>query len=284
LTGFQTHTLTPDEIGDIVQAFAKAAGRGKTAGFDAILIHGGHGYLIHEFLSPRTNRRTDEYGGNVEKRARFPAEIIREIRKEVGPDFPIMIRMNGDDFLEGGIRIEEAIQHAQIFEEAGSNALDVSSGPFETHQWQFPLHCTGTLVLRRGKKSQDSGDCLALTLFMVSVFQKARYFIEMGRALMATSLQQGQEEDWMRSGTVSSVTARKRTSSYQPVLSILPRDGNGIQSRAALPRRRSWYRRGGRLEAACTPAERGHELPYEKGDQLGRPMENWPTTGLKPIG
>ncbi|MGA2108235.1 MAG: NADH:flavin oxidoreductase, partial [Syntrophorhabdales bacterium] len=137
-TGFLTHTVEVEEIERIVEAFGQAAVRGREANFDAVWIHGGHGYLIHQFLSPRTNHRTDQYGGSRENRARFVVELIRRVRKAVGPDFPLYIRMNGDDHLEGGITVEDAQEYAKMFVAAGVDALDISCGPFETHQWQFP--------------------------------------------------------------------------------------------------------------------------------------------------
>ena len=137
-TGQMTHALEVDEIGRIIDAFAAAAIRGREANFDAVWIHGAHGYLIHQFLSPRTNHRTDQYGGSRENRARFAVELIQGVRKAVGPDFPIYIRMNGDDHLEGGITIEDSQEFAKLFVAAGVDALDISCGPFETHQWQFP--------------------------------------------------------------------------------------------------------------------------------------------------
>jgi len=110
-----THTVEVEEIEKIIEAFGQAAGRGKAADFDAVWIHGGHGYLIHQFLSPRTNKRTDQYGGSLENRARFVCQIVQRVRKEVGPDFPIYLRMNGDDRIAGGIDLEMAKQYAQIF-------------------------------------------------------------------------------------------------------------------------------------------------------------------------
>src|SRR3972149_1885770 len=95
LTGFETHSLTIDEIEGIIEAFGQAARRGRAAGFDAVRIQGCHGYLIHQFLSPRTNQRTDEYGGSIENRCRFACEVTRRVREEVGPDYPIIFRMNG---------------------------------------------------------------------------------------------------------------------------------------------------------------------------------------------
>ena len=147
-TGFMTHTMDKDDIAGLTEEFGQGAQRGKAANFDAVMIHAGHGYLIHEFLSARTNKRTDEYGGSLENRCRFAVELIKSVRKAVGPDFPIIFRMNGDDHMEGGITPEEAVLQAQVFEEAGVDALDISCGPFETHQWQFPnkYMLYGTLV------------------------------------------------------------------------------------------------------------------------------------------
>ncbi|HEX2967258.1 MAG TPA: NADH:flavin oxidoreductase, partial [Syntrophorhabdaceae bacterium] len=137
-TGFITHTVDTEEIQTIIEAFGAAAARGREANFDAVWIHGAHGYLIHQFLSPRTNHRTDQYGGSRENRARFAVELIKRVRKAVGPDYPVYIRMNGDDHLEGGVTVEDAQEYAKMFVDAGVDALDISCGPFETHQWQFP--------------------------------------------------------------------------------------------------------------------------------------------------
>jgi 2,4-dienoyl-CoA reductase-like NADH-dependent reductase (Old Yellow Enzyme family)/thioredoxin reductase len=147
-TGFWTHSATQDDIDGLLEAFTQAARRGKASGFDSARIHCGHGYLLHQFLSPRTNKRTDEYGGSVEKMARFPCEVVRRVRKELGPDFPIMVRMNGDDYIEGGITLEQARIHAQLLEEAGADGFSISSGPFETHHKQFPgmFQPSGALV------------------------------------------------------------------------------------------------------------------------------------------
>ncbi|HEY94825.1 MAG TPA: FAD-dependent oxidoreductase [Dehalococcoidia bacterium] len=139
VTGFQTHSMTREEILDVTEAFGQAAKRGKAAGFDAVRIQGCHAYLIRQFLSPRTNKRTDEYGGSIVNRARFACEIVKRVRKEVGEGYPIIFRMNGDEHLEGGITMEEAVEHAKLFVEAGVDILDVSSGPPETSHWQYPI-------------------------------------------------------------------------------------------------------------------------------------------------
>lgn len=119
------------EIQDLVEAFAQAARRAKEAGFDAVNFHMAHGYLVNQFLSPHPNKRTDEYGGNLENRARFAVEIIKRTRELVGSDYPLLSRINGADLVDGGLTIEEGKAIAQILEKAGLNALDVSAAMYE---------------------------------------------------------------------------------------------------------------------------------------------------------
>ncbi len=120
--------LEKKEIHDLVEAFAAAAGRVKKAGFDALEIPFSHGYLVHQFLSPHTNKRDDEYGGDFENRFRFGREILEAVRERVGPDFPLVVRMNAEDHFEGGMTLEDALRLARRLEEAGVDALSVSSG------------------------------------------------------------------------------------------------------------------------------------------------------------
>lgn len=140
--------LTGDEIFFYVKAFAEAACRVHKAGFDALEIHGAHGHLVSQFLSPYTNRRNDEFGGSVENRSRFACLILQEIRKNLGPDFPLIFRMNGDDFIEGGLTIEEAIGQAEMIIKAGADALHVSGSCHETIWHHFPPYMfpSGNLV------------------------------------------------------------------------------------------------------------------------------------------
>ena len=129
---------TGEDIHRIIQAFAEAARRIRDAGFDAVEIHAGHGYLISQFLSPLANRRTDQYGGNTENRARFACEIIEAVKKKVGRDFPVIFRFSGSDFIPGGIDIQECKQQAPLFVEAGVDALDVSASERASTHWQYP--------------------------------------------------------------------------------------------------------------------------------------------------
>ena len=100
--------LTAEGIGELVEAYAAAAGRAKAAGFDGVQIHSAHGYLLSQFLSPIFNRRQDAYGGDIANRARVHLQIIRAIRAEVGRDFPVLIKMNGRDYQENGLTVEDA--------------------------------------------------------------------------------------------------------------------------------------------------------------------------------
>ncbi len=120
--------LTVDGIANIIDCFAAAARRAKAWGFDAVQLHGAHGYLINQFLSPLTNRRDDQYGGSDANRARFGLEVYEAARDAVGPDFPVMIKLNAADNVEGGLTLEGALVVAQMLSEAGIDAIEVSSG------------------------------------------------------------------------------------------------------------------------------------------------------------
>lgn len=124
--------LTFEEIREIVEAFGDAAFRVKSAEFDMVEMHAAHGWLLGEFLSPRTNHRTDWYGGNLKNRMRILLEIIANVRKKVGPDFPVLVRLSGSEYEEDGIEIEETREVAKALEKAGVNALDISGGNHHT--------------------------------------------------------------------------------------------------------------------------------------------------------
>ncbi len=120
--------MTKDDIEEKVEDFGRAAAMAKQAGFDAVEVHAGHGYLLSQFVSPYTNHRNDKYGGSVENRMRFPVEIIKRIRKYVGNNFPILVKMNQYDGIKDGLQIKEAVEVAKYFEKAGADALIPSCG------------------------------------------------------------------------------------------------------------------------------------------------------------
>ncbi|MBE0429000.1 MAG: NADH:flavin oxidoreductase [Thermoleophilia bacterium] len=117
-----------DEIKDLTRAHREGARRAKEAGFDSIEIHGAHGFLLNQFVSPYTNRRTDQYGGTTGNRLRLTLEVIAAVREEVGPGYPLFYRFGASDFMEGGLAIDEARLIAPMLTEAGIDVLDVSGG------------------------------------------------------------------------------------------------------------------------------------------------------------
>jgi NADPH2 dehydrogenase len=122
------HELSKVEIKDIIEAFAKAAHRVKEAGFDGVEIHSAHGYLLNQFLSPLSNKRTDEYGGNLNNRIRIHLEVIEAVKKSVGDDFLVLLRLGAADYIEGGTVISDGVVAAKEFEKAGVHILDISGG------------------------------------------------------------------------------------------------------------------------------------------------------------
>lgn len=119
--------LTDAEIRELIGSFVKAICRAKKAGFDGVQIHGAHGYLLSEFLSPHMNRRNDIWGGSSENRFRIIAEIYKQAREKVG-DYPILIKINGHEYTKGGVTIPQAVEYARMLEKAGCCAIEVSCG------------------------------------------------------------------------------------------------------------------------------------------------------------
>lgn len=124
--------LTNEEIWELIDAFGKAAKRAREAGFDGVQLHGAHGYLINQFLSPYTNRRDDYWGGDEERRFHFLEEVYLSIRDNVGYDYPVMIKLNACDFIEGGLTVEESLRIAKKLENLGIDAIEVSGGIVES--------------------------------------------------------------------------------------------------------------------------------------------------------
>ena len=128
--------LEKEEILQIVKKYGQAAKRAQAAGFDTVEIHAGHSYLISQFLSPLTNHRTDEFGGSAENRARFARMVLEEVRAQVGPHFPIFVRISADEFLEGGNTLEDTLDYLQYFQEE-ADVIDVSAGLNSSLQYQI---------------------------------------------------------------------------------------------------------------------------------------------------
>ncbi|MGA7964542.1 MAG: NADH:flavin oxidoreductase/NADH oxidase [Gammaproteobacteria bacterium] len=122
------HALEADELDELVKAFAAAARRAWDAGFRTIELHAAHGYLLHEFLSPLSNRRGDEYGGSLENRARFPLRVVRAVREAWPDTLPLLVRISATDWVEGGWDLEQSVRFSAWMKDAGVDLVDCSSG------------------------------------------------------------------------------------------------------------------------------------------------------------
>ncbi|MBP4137375.1 NADH:flavin oxidoreductase/NADH oxidase [Flavobacterium geliluteum] len=131
---FLPEALDKSGIQKVIADFKAATKRAVTAGYQVMEIHGAHGYLLHQFLSPLTNKRTDEYGGSFENRIRFTLEILAAVQTEWPADLPLMVRISATDWAEGGWNPEESVQLSKILKEKGVDLIDVSSGGLVSHQ------------------------------------------------------------------------------------------------------------------------------------------------------
>lgn len=127
-TGEIPKELSKEDIKILVKEFKEAAIRVKNAGFDGVEIHSAHGYLLSQFLSPITNKRTDEYGGDIKGRIKIHLEVIKAVREAVGEDFPVLLRLGAADYMDGGLTIEESVVASEEFEKAGVDIIDISGG------------------------------------------------------------------------------------------------------------------------------------------------------------
>ena len=123
--------LTQIEIGEIIERYATTAALAKEAGFTGVQVHCAHGYLISQFLSPKTNQRADQWGGSLENRARFARKVIQAVRKAVGPDFPVAVKLNSADFQKGGFSLEDCVQVASWLAQDSIDLLEISGGTYE---------------------------------------------------------------------------------------------------------------------------------------------------------
>jgi 2,4-dienoyl-CoA reductase-like NADH-dependent reductase (Old Yellow Enzyme family)/thioredoxin reductase len=138
VTGVRPRAVSVDEIEQMVREFGESAKRAKEAGFDAVMIHGAHGYLVTDFLSARTNLRHDKYGGDVKGRATIALELVRAARESTGSDYPLIFRISASERVPGGFELDEAIEVCQLLEREGVDALGIVSGTPESMEWIAP--------------------------------------------------------------------------------------------------------------------------------------------------
>ncbi len=289
LNGVIPKELTRDEIHKMVEAFAQAAWRVKEAAFDAVEFHGAHGKIITQFLSPYYNRRSDEYGGSLENRARFGCEVLAATRQKVGPPFPVIMRMDGWDGYEGGFVLDEAVKVAPMFVEAGADALHVSAGVSEAIHWQFLSYMQeagGLVYLAQAVKKVVKVPVITVgklgdPILAEKVLREGKAdFVAMGRPLLADpylplKAKEGRLED-IRSciycnNCVSTRSTGGRMRVSCTVNPTLMRERE-FEIKAAPLAKRVMVVGGGLagMEAARVATERGHKVTlYERSIDLG---------------
>ena len=174
--------MSKEDIDRVVRAFGEAAARAKCSGFDAVEIHAAHGYLLSQFLSPMFNQRTDEYGGALANRSRMVLEVLHSVRRAVGSDYPVLIKLNSEDFVEGGFSVEDMLELSVLLEKAGIDSIELSGGTaskkrkycparlgaiskeneayYRDAAWRFKLRVGVPLILVGGIRSLDVAERL----------------------------------------------------------------------------------------------------------------------------
>jgi 2,4-dienoyl-CoA reductase-like NADH-dependent reductase (Old Yellow Enzyme family)/thioredoxin reductase len=288
--------LTTEEVVELVEAFAQAAVRAKHAGFDAVEMHMAHGYLINQFLSPNTNRRTDKYGGDINGRMAFVLGIVQRTRELVGDDFPVLVRMNGEDFVENGLELDESKQAAQKLQVAGVAALDVSAGTYEgmldprgiNVAGLTPMYFPRGQLVKYAEQIKSVVNLPVITIGAITpemgeeILQQAKAdFIAMGRNLLAdpelpNKLASGEPKDIRPCIRCNEMCIGRVTNVMEPrgvrcaVNAELGFESYGIKP--VLKHKRVLVIGGGPagMEAARVSALRGHKVTlYEKKGELG---------------
>lgn len=191
--GVMPREMTLAEIEEVQDAFAEAARRAKQARFDGVEVHGAHGYLIGSFLSPYTNKRKDKYGGSLENRARFALEVIEKVRAKAGDDFIVGYRISADEFVTGGLTLDETSQFAGMLEAAGIDYIHVSAGIYESgHHIVPPLYLEKAHLVHLAEGIKKAVGVPVITVGAHDIYtaeealQKGKAdLVAMGRALIA---------------------------------------------------------------------------------------------------
>ena len=286
--GIPVKALTAGQIDDIVKAYGETAALAKRAGFQMVMVHGGHGWLVNQFLSPAFNHRTDEYGGSLENRIRFARRVLQSVRDAVGPGFPIEFRMSGAEFFEGGYDIEEGIRIAQGVEDL-VDLIHVSAGSyqfgfFRTHLPMFAPHGDNVWLAAKIKKhvSKPVATIGALNdpeqMEEILASGKADV-VEMARALLAdpelpNKVVAGRDDEIVHCLRCFTCMAERPTTGTRrcTVNPLIGREIEGTEVLPAARKKRVVVVGGGvgGMKAALTAAQRGHTvILLEKTGELG---------------
>ena len=286
--GLPVTPLTKAKIGDIVKAYYDTAKLAKLCGYEMIMVHGGHGWLINQFLSPYFNHRTDEYGGCFENRVRFAREVLSAVREAVGPGFPIEFRMSGSEFFEGGYGLDEGIQIARAVEDL-VDLIHVSAGSYKfgfsiTHPSMFREHGCNVYLAEEIKKHVSKPVATVGGLndpaMMDELIGSGKVdVVVMGRALLAdpflpSKVAENRDDEIVRCLRCFVCMAERGTTQTRrcSVNPLIGREWEGNEIPEARKKKKVLVAGGGvaGLEAAWTAARRGHQVVLcEKSDRLG---------------
>lgn len=284
---YPVRELKIDEIETIENEFAEAAGRARRAGFDGVELHGCHGYLLAEFLSPLTNKRGDGYGGSLENRARFVLETIQRMRERVTSDFPIIYRISADEFIEGGLRLEESVPISKMLEDVGVDCIHVSGSVYTTCDEQVPpMYVPHGNLVHLAEAVKKAVQVPIITVGGINTPEFAEKILEdgkadlvsLGRALVAdpewpSKALEGRPEDIIPCIRCNHCLWRETKRSVHRCSTnfFAGREGD-YEIRSVEEPRKVLVAGGGPagLEAARIAALRGHEVTlYEKSSKLG---------------
>ncbi|CZR98563.1 NADH oxidase [Clostridioides difficile] len=286
--GLEIKELTQELIDDIVKSYGEVAGIAKRAGFEMIMVHGGHGWLINQFLSPYFNKRTDKYGGTLENRVRFAQEVLDSVRKAVGPGFPIEFRLSGSELFEGGYDLAEGIEISKLLE-SRIDLLHVSAGTYQrgfgiTHPSMFVPHGCNVYLAAEIKKHVSvpvatlGGLNDPAQMEEIIASGKADV-VEMARALLADhelpkKVMSNRDEDIVKCLRCFTCMAERAATSTRrcTVNPLIGREIEGMEITPVLKPKKVLVVGGGPggLKAAITAAQRGHKVILcEKADALG---------------
>jgi 2,4-dienoyl-CoA reductase-like NADH-dependent reductase (Old Yellow Enzyme family) len=281
--------LSVAEIEEITEAFAVAAGRVKNVGADGIELHMAHGYLICSFLSPFSNRRTDRYGGDIHGRIRFAVEVLKSVRNRVGQEFPIVCRLSGDEYVDGGLKIEETKKIAQILEKEGANALHISACNVGSgYLNQPPYYVEEGVFVHLAEAVKSVVNVPVITVGRIrnpvmadQILQDGKAdLVSMGRALIADpylprKAEEGRVEEIVPCLSCNRCIQTQRKEAIR--CAVNPEAGNESRFKISKSERakKVWVIGGGPggLKAAEIAALRGHEVRiFERSNHLGGRM------------
>lgn len=286
--GLEIKELTQELIDDIVKSYGEVAGLAKRAGFEMIMVHGGHGWLINQFLSPYFNKRTDKYGGSLENRVRFAQEVLDSVREAVGPGFPIEFRLSGSELFEGGYDLAEGIEIAKLLE-SRIDLLHVSAGTYQrgfgiTHPSMFVPHGCNVYLAAEIKKHVSVpvatlGGLNDPAQMEEIIASGQADVVEMARALLADhelprKVMSNRDDEIVKCLRCFTCMAERAATSTRrcTVNPLIGREMDGMEVTPVLKPKKVLVVGGGPggLQAAVTAARRGHKVILcEKTDALG---------------